>query len=126
MVDLIAESVIEDARVLIQGLSFNDLPLNDYLCSQEPIDFLVKYAETIYAHNDRFRRKVNSNANQGNAGRDYLINFMAHWLSSELGRISRDNPDVRRVLERSGFSWYGNWRQSPEWRKGREEAQKRS
>ena len=39
---------------------------------------LTAYANTIYAHNPRFRRKVRG---QGNTGRDYLWAFTRHWLA---------------------------------------------
>lgn len=39
---------------------------------------LTARANTIYAHNARFRRKTRG---QGNSGRDYLWAFMRHWLA---------------------------------------------
>ena len=39
---------------------------------------LTARANTIYAHNPRFRRKIRG---QGNSGRDYLRTFARHWLS---------------------------------------------
>ena len=39
---------------------------------------LTAYANTVYAHNPRFRRRV---CGQGTAGRDYLWAFTRHWLS---------------------------------------------
>ena len=39
---------------------------------------LTARANTIYAHNPRFRRKI---CGQGNSGRDYLWTFARHWLS---------------------------------------------
>src|SRR6266496_3671367 len=38
----------------------------------------VLYANTVYAHNPSFRRKVRG---QGTTGRDYLWAFVRHWLS---------------------------------------------
>jgi hypothetical protein len=42
---------------------------------------LVGYANTVYAHNDRFRRRING---VGDRGRDYLWMFMRHWLAALL------------------------------------------
>jgi len=42
---------------------------------------LASYANTVYAHNDRFRRRIHG---AGNRGRDYLWMFMRHWLASFL------------------------------------------
>jgi hypothetical protein len=39
---------------------------------------LTGYANTVYAHNPRFRRKVRG---PGNTGRDYLWAFVRHWLT---------------------------------------------
>ena len=39
---------------------------------------LTAYANTVYAHNPRFRRKVRA---PGNRGRDYLWAFTRHWLA---------------------------------------------
>lgn len=39
---------------------------------------LTARANTLYAHNPRFRRKIRAN---GNHGRDYLWAFVRHWLS---------------------------------------------
>jgi len=39
---------------------------------------LTAYANTVYAHNPRFRRKVRG---QGTRGRDYLWAFVRHWLA---------------------------------------------
>ncbi|SRR6266542_196024 len=39
---------------------------------------LTAYANTVYAHNPRFRRRVRG---QGTRGRDYLWAFTRHWLS---------------------------------------------
>ena len=116
MVDLIAESVIQDAQTILQELrlpSPTRSRLNAYLTSPSAVEFLTNYAERVYSHNERFRRGVNSNANQGNAGRDYLVNFMSHWLSCEIAKITNNNYDIHRALERSGFSWYGYDRNMP-------------
>src|SRR2546422_656487 len=42
---------------------------------------LTAYANTVYAHNARFRRKVRG---EGTRGRDYLWVFMRHWLCALL------------------------------------------
>lgn len=39
---------------------------------------LTARANTVYAHNPRFRRKVRA---PGNGGRDYLWTFARHWLA---------------------------------------------
>jgi hypothetical protein len=105
MIDVIAESVIQEASVLLREL--NSRPVEEYLSSDKPVKYLVERAETIYAHNPRFRKGVDSNANHGNAGRDYLVGFMRHWLSGEIRKASHENSKIRQILERSGFSWYG-------------------
>jgi hypothetical protein len=113
IVELMAEAVVEEASFLLQDLKDSKrtkklgVEVSKYLKSRKPVEYLTDRAETIYANNPRFAKKVDSNANHGNAGRDYLMGFMRHWLSADLGEISRKNPDVRRILERSGFSWYG-------------------
>ena len=40
---------------------------------------LTARANTVYAHNDRFRRHIRGNADRG---RDYLWMFMRHWLAA--------------------------------------------
>jgi hypothetical protein len=40
---------------------------------------LVVHADTVYAHNDKFRRALKRD---GDRGRDWLWSFMRHWLSS--------------------------------------------
>ncbi|MDA1276053.1 MAG: hypothetical protein O2960_18710 [Verrucomicrobia bacterium] len=42
---------------------------------------LTARANTIYAHNARFRRRIRG---KGTSGRDYLWMFMRHWLSALL------------------------------------------
>ena len=39
---------------------------------------LTAYANTVYAHNSHFRRKIRG---KGNRGRDYLWAFTRHWLA---------------------------------------------
>src|SRR5207248_10130975 len=51
---------------------------------------LTAYANTVYAHNPRFRRKVRA---LGNGGRDYLWAFVRHWLAglrSEERRVGKE------------------------------------
>ncbi len=40
---------------------------------------LVARANTVYAHNERFRRRLRA---EGDAGRDHLWMFMRHWLAA--------------------------------------------
>src|SRR5260221_10791275 len=49
---------------------------------------LTARAQTIYAHNPRFRRKVRAN---GERGRDYLWTFARHWLA---GLLSERRPQL--------------------------------
>ena len=42
---------------------------------------LTAHARTIYAHNERFRRRIRG---AGNCGRDHLWMFMRHWLAALL------------------------------------------
>jgi hypothetical protein len=91
----VAESVVSEASYLLKL----DLP-------RDLAEWLVGYAEAIYANSKNFRKKINSNANHGNAGRDYLYAFMKHWLSSEILKRSKsddDCPRIRKILETSGF-----------------------
>ena len=61
---------------------------------------LVKTAEQIFQHNPSFRKKVMSAS-----GRDYLWNFMQHWLTSDLMKSGRyDTHKLRRILIQGGFS----------------------
>ena len=53
---------------------------------------LTARANTIYAHNPRFRRKIRS---QGTSGRDYLWMFMRHWLA---GLIWERRPHLHARL----------------------------
>ena len=57
---------------------------------------LGEKAETVYAHNPKFRRQV-----QGAAGRDHLWTFMRHWVASELRTMQpstyRKLPDSFKV-----------------------------
>lgn len=56
---------------------------------------LVKRARDTYTANERFAKKIRSEANHGNAGRDHLYAFMRHWLSGEL---IRRHPSIGRQL----------------------------
>jgi hypothetical protein len=56
---------------------------------------LTAYANTVYAHNPSFRRKVRG---QGTTGRDYLWAFVRHWLS---GLMWERRPQLRARLPNS-------------------------
>ena len=93
---LLAEAVVSDAEILLGIKLPSDLD-----------EWLAGYAEAVYANNERFRKKVQSNADHGNAGRDYLYAFMCHWLSSEILKRTMhddDHPRIRETLMQSGFS----------------------
>lgn len=96
--DIVANAVIEQANHL----------LNINLLSTRPdlMGWLTGYATAVYANNPHFRKKIQSNANKGNAGRDWLYSFMQHWLSAEILRICNldDLPQIKHILESSGFS----------------------
>lgn len=102
MPDLIAEAVVEIANRLLGGSSpdgvFDERDIGIY------IGRLAEQAETLYASNTDFRKKIRSNANHGNAGRDYLYAFMQHWLASRLLKDSGNRPEWHRALVDSGFS----------------------
>lgn len=40
---------------------------------------LVAHANTVYAHNARFRRKISG---KGNAAREWMWTYMRHWLAA--------------------------------------------
>lgn len=77
-------------------------------------------ADTIYAHNERFRRRIRGD---GNRGRDYLRMFMRHWLAALLKQrrpdlfarlpasycVGADPPEVPLPI-RAGDSTVGNIR----------------
>ena len=90
LVDVVAESVCDEASRLL------DKPLDD----ERLIGYLVEHAETIYANNPNFRKNIRSEANHGNAGRDYLYSYMRHWLASKLSKQGYS----RKLLIDSGFS----------------------
>jgi len=56
---------------------------------------LTAYANTVYAHNPRFRRKVRA---LGNGGRDYLWAFVRHWLA---GLMWERRPQLHARLPNS-------------------------
>src|SRR5437773_2848981 len=56
---------------------------------------LTAYANTVYAHNPRFRRKVRA---PGNRGRDYLWAFTRHWLA---GLMWERRPQLHARLPNS-------------------------
>ncbi len=59
---------------------------------REWIRRLAVRADVIYFHNPRFRRGVRRH---GNAGRDYLLAFMRHWLAAMIRR--RDHELFTRL-----------------------------
>jgi len=79
--EIIAETVIEEVvgHIDRQGLPaeaervWNDL--------ESLATGLVNYANSIYANNAGFRKKLKA---RGNKGRDTLYAFMRHWLASDL------------------------------------------
>jgi hypothetical protein len=66
----IAEAVCEEAGVWIQ----TPLP-------RGWVRELTAHASTVYAHNQRFARRIRAG---GDRGRDYLWMFMRHWLAALL------------------------------------------
>ena len=56
---------------------------------------LTAYANTVYAHNPRFRRKVRA---PGDRGRDYLWAFTRHWLA---GLMWEQRPQLHARLPNS-------------------------
>ena len=51
-------------------------------------DMLADRADAVYAANPRWSKKVRSEADGGNAGRDFLYMFMRHWVSGHLKRVN--------------------------------------
>ena len=94
-----AEGVVAEANYLLKVRIEEDIRSDIY-------GYLIGYAEAVYANNPRFRKKIKSEANGGNAGRDALYSYMRHWLSAELLKSwpSDDIPKIRRILESSGFA----------------------
>ena len=72
---IMAEGVV-DAAQAITGES-----IKNYHAAEK---YLTEHAEAVYAHNVTFRKKVQSEADHGNAGRDHLYAFMQHWLAAWL------------------------------------------
>ncbi len=56
---------------------------------------LVTKADTVYQHNERFRRMMRAS---GTAGRDWLWVFMRHWLAA---RLYKHRPDLYARLPAS-------------------------
>jgi hypothetical protein len=92
--DVVAEKVTEEAASLLES------PL-----TPETVQYLVGYltghAAATYEASASFRKKINA---RGNKGRDALYTYMRHWASAELVKANQHDPNVRRVLEQSGFS----------------------
>jgi hypothetical protein len=93
--DSLAETVLEDAARLLGR------PLDDE--RRRLIDHLVERAEHFHTGNPKFRKNVRSEADHGNAGRDYLYGYMCHWISSELLK-AHPSRRTRKMLVDSGFS----------------------
>jgi hypothetical protein len=66
----VAEGVCEEVSVWLQ----QPLP-------RRWVRELVAHANTVYAHDARFRRKLSG---KGDSGRDWLWTFMRHWLAALL------------------------------------------
>jgi hypothetical protein len=90
---LVAETVLDE----VVGSTGAD----EIYRSQKIIDYLVDHAAQVYAHNVTFRKKVQSEADHGNAGRDYLYTFMEHWLASYL---KEHEPKIYKALPH-GYGW---------------------
>jgi hypothetical protein len=80
----VAEAVWEEAGVWL------DEPL-----PRRWIRELAAHAETVYAHNERFRRKLRAN---GNTGRNWLWIFTRHWLAA---LIRERRPHLHSCLPKS-------------------------
>jgi hypothetical protein len=50
---------------------------------RELVEGLTAKANFHFVHNEQFKKGVMSKANQGNAGRDYLIAFINHWIDAK-------------------------------------------
>lgn len=99
IVEIAAEGVVDQAKRLLGHEYFLRC------CSDvTAVGYLTGHSEATYQANPRFRAKVNSNADHGNRGRDYLWSFMQHWLSAYLLKVTHNAPELRRALEESGFS----------------------
>ncbi len=79
----VAEGVCEEVQVWLQ----TPLP-------RRWVRELVGHANTVYAHNERFRRRIRGTGNQG---RDYLWTFMRHWLAALL---QAHRPELHARLPR--------------------------
>src|SRR5205814_1237274 len=78
---VIATAVVQEASAFLQ----HALP-------SEWSTILIFHAETICAHNRRFRRRLNT---RGNTGRDRLWSFMRHWLTA---MIASKFPNLSPLL----------------------------
>ena len=104
MLDVIAETVVEDAERLIGGRRIPG--------RAKAARHLVNYADAVYKANDRFAKKVRG---AGNVGRDTLYVFMEHWLASWLKknatmRLKQSDPVVQEALRQR---WDGHWANMP-------------
>ena len=80
----VMEAVCEEASVWL-----------DHPLPRRWVRELTAYANTVYAHNPRFRRKVRA---PGNKGRDYLWAFTRHWLA---GLMWERRPQLHARLPNS-------------------------
>ena len=74
---VVAGAVIHELTLYLHGKGI-ELKANDNLANK-----LADKAEHCYTKNPAFRRRLQSQANRGQAGRDWLYAFMRHWLSAE-------------------------------------------
>lgn len=97
--EAVAEGVVDEANGLL------DMNIEEDIRA-DIVGYLSGYAEAVYAHNPGFRKKVRSEAAEGNAGRDYLYSYMRHWITSELLKSCHvdDVSKIRRILDSTGFS----------------------
>ena len=77
---VVADSVINTA----EHVAAMEIPNHEKI-----LRYLVDHAEQIYTHNRDFKKKIQSHADHGNAGRDHLYVFMEHWLGAYLKRHHR-------------------------------------
>lgn len=78
---VIADLVIHQLAVYLQRHHREEIADTESLA-----DSLAAKAEHIYAHNERFRRRL-----QSNLGREHLTAFMRHWLT---GLLHKSQPAV--------------------------------
>lgn len=90
-----AGAIIDQAKLILGLEKFSQI------CDDRvAYGYLVGSAETTYADDPEFRRRIKTKTSP-DIGRDRLHSHMQRWLASKL---SSNNPDVKRVLTRTGFS----------------------